>query len=119
MTTETTYADVLATYRSRMANIEARDVPRLNYVLSWGDGRFIRIEDGKANVTGFEHATFFGDREAATVWLRKGLTDGAHVAPHAVLAFNAKQGALIVLQGVIDTVEGHAVAAGPFTISEA
>lgn len=104
-----TFATVLATYRSRMANIVARDVPHLNYVLSWGDGRYVRVEDGKTNVTGFENATFFGDRAAATVWLRKGLTDGAHVAPHAILAFNAKQGAIITLQRVIDLVEAQAM----------
>jgi hypothetical protein len=108
MTTQT-IADVLATYHSRMANIVAREVPHLNYVLSWGDGRYVRVEDGKANVTGFENASFFGDRAAASVWLKKGLTDGAHKAPHAVLAFNAKQGAINQLQGVIDMVEGHAM----------
>lgn len=101
--------DILATYRSRMAAIVARDVPRLNYVLSWGDGRFVGMA-GLLDpiVTGFEKATFFGDREAAGLWIRQGLTDGANVAPHVILAFNAKQGAIVQLQGVIDMVEAHA-----------
>lgn len=107
--TTTSIADVLATYRSRMAAIVGREALRGTYVLSWGDGRYVRVADGAANVTGFEHASFFGDRAAANVWLRKGLTDGAHKAPHAVLAFNAKQGAINQLQGVIDMVEAHAM----------
>lgn len=111
MTTEakTTIADVLATYDRRMKAIEARHVPHLNYVLSWGDGRYVCTgkQPGKPFVTGFEHATFFGDREAASVWIKKGLTDGAGSAPHAILAFNAKQGAIIFLQEVIDSVRSQ------------
>jgi len=108
--TAANYANVLATYDRRMKAIEEREVPRLNYVLSWGDGRFVGMA-GLLDpiVTGFEKATFFGDREAATMWLKQGLTDGANVAPHVVLAFNAKQDAIVQLQGVIDMVRGHSV----------
>jgi hypothetical protein len=99
---------VLTTYRSRMAAIEATNPARLTYVLSWGDGRFVRIdEQSRPVVTGFEHATLFGDRVAAMTWVKNGLTDGARVAPHAVLAFNAKQDAAIQLQRVIDMVEAQ------------
>lgn len=109
-TTETTIADVLATYDRRMAAIEARTVPHLNYVLSWGDGRYVRYDadKGAAHVTGYEHATFWGGREAANAYLKRTmLTDGRGQRPHVVNAFNAKQGAIIQLQGVIDMVRAQ------------
>jgi hypothetical protein len=110
MTTKTSTETVLATYRSRMAAIEARSVPHMNYVLSWGDGRYVGMA-GLLDpiITGFENATFFGDRVAAAMWIKQGLTDGANKAPHIVNAFNAKQGAIITLQRAIDMVEAHAM----------
>lgn len=101
-------ADVLAGLKGRIVKIEDREVPRMNYVLMWSDGRFVGINPDNRNdpqIVGFERATFFGDREAATIWLRRGLTDGARVAPQVVSAFNAKQHAIIVLQDVIKDLE--------------
>jgi hypothetical protein len=100
---------ILANYRSRIDAIEARVVPPVSYVLAWGDGRFVRIHEGKANVTGFENATFFDDRIAAQLWLARGLTDGAHIAPAPLLALDAKRGAIIILHNCIDMVEEQAM----------
>jgi hypothetical protein len=112
MTDLDTINEVLAIYRSRMAAIQAINPSRLNYVLSWGDGRYVRLADDrneKPGVTGYEHATFFGDREAARAWLKAGLTDGRGEAPHMVNAFNAKQGALHTLQRIVNMVEAQAM----------
>ena len=82
------------------AAVKGRAVPKLNYVLKWDDGRCVRIdpETKEPNVSGFEHASFFGDREAAAVWLKKGLTDGKGEVPHIALAFNAQQHAVAILE---------------------
>ena len=100
-------ADLVTKFRGRIAAIEARNVPRLNYVLMWPDCRFIGFPDSNTDpqIVGFERAAFFGDREAARVWLRRGLTDKTGTAPEIVSAFNAKQSAIVELEKVIRVIE--------------
>lgn len=100
--------ELIASFRNRIAKIEARTVPHMNYVLMWKDGsRFVGFPTSNQDpqVVGFERAAFFGDRAAAAVWLRKGLTDGGNVAPEIVSAFNAKQSAIAEVERVIKIVE--------------
>lgn len=103
MTPQTLIAD----FRKRIANIEARTVPQMNYVLMWDDGRFVGFpsDNRDPQIVGFERAAFFGDREAAKVWLRKGLTDGRNEAPKVASAFNAQQSAIAEIERVIKIVE--------------
>lgn len=100
-------ADLVAKFQKRIADIEARPVPRMNYALMWDDARFIGFPESNTDpqIVGFERAAFFGDREAAAVWLRKGLTDGAKVAPRIVSAFNAQQHAAAEVRKALAIVE--------------
>lgn len=99
-------AEILAGFAMRKTSIETVNPARGSYVLMWNDGiRFVGFDTNKKPVVvGFERAALFGDREAATVWTRKGLTDGAHISPEPVLAFNGKQHALAALGRAYDQV---------------
>lgn len=115
MNTTELKAHILAGFAKRKAAIEAKNPCRGNVVLMWTDGaRFVgTTPEGKTRVCGFEQATVWGDREACVAFLRRirGITDGAHVAPEIVLAFNAKQHALASLEQARQTVEGLTVEA--------
>jgi hypothetical protein len=102
--TALTLDDVIATFDARKVNINARHIPVGTYVLSWNNGLFVGMNQitKEGFATGFEHAAFFGDREAAEAFRTRTLIrNGADVRPSAVLAFNARQGALIELDKVI------------------
>lgn len=94
---------VLKTYRDRMAAIVATVPVRGTVVLSWGDGRFLRLASYGASITGYENATLMSRAEAAAVHI----TDGAHVKPKPVPAGRAKVAAINTLQKVIDQVAGQ------------
>lgn len=105
-----TIADVIATFEARKTNIAARNVPVLNYVLAWDNGLFVGLnaETKEGFATGFEHAAFFGDHEAAARFRdRTNIRNGRNEHPVPVLAFNAKQGALAELDRVIADVISH------------
>lgn len=109
MTTKTalTLDDVLATFEARKAAIAARPVPRLNYVLFWDNGLCVGVnpDTKKGFAAGFEHAAFFGDREAAAAWQRRyRIRNGRGEEPRPVLAFNEQQRAIAELEGHISTV---------------
>lgn len=96
--------DVLDVFNSRKAAIEARSIPQRTAVLRWDNGLFIGWNDEKldAFATGFEHARFFGDMEAARAFQRRyRVKNGKGEEPGAVLAFNARQGALVELDRCI------------------
>jgi hypothetical protein len=99
-------ADLKVKFEKRISDIKARPVPRMNYVLMWPDCRFIGFPTSNTDpqVVGFERAAFFGDREAARVWLRRGLTDQTGAAPEIVSAFNAQQAAVIEVEKALKVV---------------
>lgn len=102
--TPLTLDDVIATFAKRRADITLREVPHLNYVLAWDNGLFVRVDPvtKAGSATGFEHASFFGDRAAAQAFRdRTNIRNGRNEHPAPVLAFNAKQAALVELDRVI------------------
>ena len=102
--TTTTIQDVLATLEDRKRAITARRAPVLHYVLSWDSGLFVHVnqETKVGSASGFEHAAFFGDRKAAQAYRdRTNIRNGRNEHPVPVLAFNAKQAALLELDRVI------------------
>lgn len=111
MTPEETLKEVATALRGRIANIEARSVPRLNYVLAWADARYIGFPtDNKRDpqIVGFERAAFFGDQQAAVDWLKSvgGIKDGTGTEPAITSAFNAKQTAIAEIEKALAICEG-------------
>lgn len=112
MTIENTVKNVAAILADMIAlrdQIEATN-PRVgNYVLRWfNEGSSLYVGNGTRDphVTGFNRAIFFGDREAAIAFLRAtNIRNGKQESPEPVNAFNAKQGALADIAGVIKTLE--------------
>lgn len=98
-----TVDDVIATLEGRKVTINARHVMLGTYVLAWDNGLFVHsINATEASASGFEHAAFFGDRTGAEAFLKRTqIRNGRNEHPHPVLAFNAKQGAVIELDRVI------------------
>lgn len=101
-------AEILADFNRLREEIEARNPSVGNYVLRWfyeGSSLYVgKDANGSFGATGFNRASFFGDRQAAIDFLRStNIRNGRGDAPGPVLAFNAKQGALIDLDGVIAT----------------
>lgn len=112
MTIENTVAkrhQMLADFTTLKTKIEARKPTMGNYVLRWfyeGSSLYVgRHDDGSFGATGFDRASMFGDRKAAEDFVKRTQIRNGHGHPEPVLAFNAKQGALVDLDGVIATLK--------------
>jgi hypothetical protein len=107
--TKTTIDQFIDTYNARKTAIDARNIPVGTYVLRWANGLFVGVNDATKQgfAAGFENAAFFGDRAAAFAYQRSTqIRNGKNETPMPVLAFNAKQGAMIELDNAIAIVRG-------------
>lgn len=107
----TIVAQILETYETRKTKIAAINIKPLSYVLGWPKNHvYVGGEVANAHITGFENAILFGDKQAAVDWQRHfRIGNGINEAPVPMIAFNAQQHSIHVLEDCIKFVHERAV----------